>query len=53
MKDYLNLICKFFRNLINEGTLSELKIEKIEYQRKINSFKREQMISPYDSNNLL
>ena len=53
MKDYLNLICKIFRNWIYERTLSELKIEKIEYQRKINSFKTEQILSTYDSNNLL
>ena len=42
-----------FRNQINEGISSELENEKIEYQRKINSFKSDQILLPYDSNNLL
>ena len=54
IKDYLNLklICKTFRNIVNEIILSELENQKIEYERKINLFKAEEILSPYNPNNI-
>ena len=48
----LKLICKTFRNIINEVILSELENQKIEYERKINLFKAEEILSPYNPNNI-
>ena len=48
----LKLICKTFRNIVNEVILSELENEKIEYERKINLFKAEEILSPYNPNNI-
>ena len=55
IQDYLNLMytCKIFKKIINENILSNLKKEKIKYEKKINIFNLEQILIPYDPKNII
>ena len=55
IQDYLNVIstCKVFKNITYEEILSHLEKEKLKYQKKINVFNLEQILTPYNPKDLI
>jgi hypothetical protein len=55
IQDYINLIstCKVFKKIIYEEILSHLENEKLKYNKKLDVFNLQQILTPYDKNNLI